>query len=87
MPLQYQIKVTSFIIQTKMTKDDLKKLRRNLPKGSREILALRFGLSKGYINLVLNGTRNNENILIAAVEIISEHKRNLQKAQDFIESL
>ena len=70
-----------------MTKDDLKKLRTNLPKGSREIIAQRFGVSKGYVNLVLYGTRRNDNILIAATELISEHQNRLKEATQFIESL
>ncbi|HAX96206.1 MAG TPA: hypothetical protein DCY35_06775 [Prolixibacteraceae bacterium] len=70
-----------------MTKDDLKKLRTNLPKGSREIIAQRLGVSKGYVNLVLYGTRRNDNILIAATELISEHQNRLKEATQFIESL
>jgi ATP:corrinoid adenosyltransferase len=70
-----------------MQKDDLKKLRKNLPKGSREILAQKFELSRGYINLILTGVRENDAVLIAAVNLVSEHKKNMHEAEKFIQTL
>ena len=70
-----------------MNKDDLKKLRKNLPKGSREILAEKFGYSKGYIDHILTGVRENEEVLIAAVALVSEHKKNMEEAEKFIQTL
>lgn len=70
-----------------MTKKELNKLRLALPKGSRAILAEKMGLSEGYINLVLNGYRNNEMVIIAAAEIVSEHKQKMKEATDFIQTL
>jgi len=70
-----------------MNQEELKKLRENLPKGAREILAERFGCSLGHINNTLLGNRENAAILIAAVELISEHKKNLAKATEYIQTL
>lgn len=70
-----------------MTKHELQKLRKNLPKGSREVLARQFNCSIGHINNVLTGLRENEPIILAAVNLVSEHKRNIQEAEKFIETL
>lgn len=70
-----------------MTKQDLKKLRKNLPKGARETLAVQFGFSKGYIDHILTGVRENEEVLIAAVALVSEHKKNVEEAEKFIQTL
>jgi hypothetical protein len=70
-----------------MSRDDLKKLRKNLPKGSRETLAAQFGFSRGYIDHILTGVRENEEVIIAAVNLVSEHKKNMEQAQKFIQTL
>jgi hypothetical protein len=70
-----------------MTSKELYKLRAALPKGSRAILAEKFGLTEGYINLVLTGHRNNEKVIIAAAEMVSEHKQKLKEATEFIQTL
>jgi len=35
----------------------------------------------------MNGHRNNDSIILKAVEIVSEHKKNMQEATDYIQSL
>lgn len=70
-----------------MNKEELRKIRENLPKGGREILAERFGCSTGHINNVLLGNRSNEKILIAAAEIITSHKDAMQKAAEIVSAL
>jgi len=70
-----------------MTTDELKKLRDNLPKNGREILAEKFGCSIGHINNVLTGQKQNKDILIAAAKMASEHLRELEEATRFVQSL
>lgn len=69
-----------------MNKKELFKLRAALPKGSKAVLAEKLGLSEGYINLVLTGYRNNEKVIIAAAEIVSEHRAKLKEATAFIQN-
>lgn len=70
-----------------MNKNELKKIRENLPRGGREVLAVRFGCSVGHINNVLSGQRINESILIAAADMIANHKEALQKAAEIVSAL
>ena len=70
-----------------MEKEELRKLRENLPKGAREQLAVRFGCSVGHINNVLFGHRSNDTILIAAAAIVAEHKAALQRANEIVSTL
>lgn len=70
-----------------MTSKDLFALRKALPKGSKAIIAQKMGLSEGYINLVLQGHRKNDQVIIAAAEIVSEHKKKLNEAVEFVSSL
>lgn len=81
------IKFTSFFNINNMTTDELKKLRDNLPKNGREILAEKFGCSIGHINNVLTGQKQNKDILIAAAKMASEHLRELEEATRFVQSL
>lgn len=69
-----------------MTALELIKLRKALPKGSRAELAEKLDLSEGYINLVLTGHRKNEKLLIAAAEIVSEHRQKLKEMTEFIQT-
>jgi hypothetical protein len=70
-----------------MTPVELRKLRKNLPKGSIEILASRFSCSTGHIRNVLSGGKSNKEIIIAASEILEEHLRRYESAQQFVQSL
>lgn len=70
-----------------MTTEELKKLRKALPKGSKKILAAKFGLSEGHITQILLGNRVNEMVLISATEIIREYFEKRDQALNVIQSL
>ena len=61
-----------------MTKKDLLKIRKNLPHGSVSKLAEDFGFTKSYIHLILKGKRQNNSVLIAAVELANNAKQELE---------
>ena len=71
----------------KMKKQDLKELRKALPRGSR-YLEINQKLkqkelkeySHDYIRNVLLGKSPNNEIIIAAIEVAKEHKDRLEKA-------
>jgi len=66
---------------------DLEKLRKNLPRGSREILAKKFGVSIGHIHNVLTNRRKNDLIILAAIDLVAKQKEQLSEATEFINSL
>lgn len=70
-----------------MTTEDLKKLRKALPKGSKKVLAQKFGLSEGHITQILLGNRVNEMVLISAVEIVKDYFEKRDQAINVIQSL
>ena len=70
-----------------MTSKELYRLRAALPKGSKKIIAAKFGVSEGHVTQVLCGHRNNDAIIIEAVNIVSEHMQQLKNAETFIQSL
>ena len=70
-----------------MDTKDLKKLRRSLPKGSKKILAEQFDVSEGHITQILLGNRKNEKVIIAAAIIAYDHKNELSKAEQIVQSL
>lgn len=51
------------------TKEDLDKIRENLPKDWVKTLAIRFNLKPGTVKNTLSGNNNNEELLIAAAEL------------------
>ncbi len=70
-----------------MNKEDLIKLKNHLPTGARKRIARETGYRKEYIDQIMNGHRNNDTIILKAVEIVSEHKKNMQEATAYIQSL
>jgi len=70
-----------------MEKPALKKLRQNLPQGTKAILAAEFGLTVQSISQILLGNRKNENVILRAVDLVSEHSQRKAKATEFIDSL
>ena len=69
-----------------MTREDLKKLREALPKGGREKLAEMHNVSVGHINQIMTGNRENEIILLSAVEIVNEHRNKMKEATKYIQT-
>ena len=61
-----------------LTKKQLQKLRKCLPKGFTEIIAEKLDLSIGYVYMVLAGRRKNMQIIRMAVEGAENHKLNIE---------
>lgn len=70
-----------------MNQEELKKLSDNLTKEDREQLAADFDVSIGHIYNVLSGQKENDKILLRAVEIVREHRRKLDEASAFVSTL
>lgn len=70
-----------------MTSKDLEKLRKRLPKGARERLAVKYNCSLGHVSNVLTGLRTNEPMIISAVHIVSKHASDLKQAKTALESI
>jgi len=66
---------------------DLKKLRKNLPKGSIGKIAEMLGVSNATVSSVLSGKRNNSDVINIAIEIAEERKRTVDKIVDRINTL
>ena len=61
-----------------MTKSQLRKLRKRLPKGWMGTLAKKTGYNQYHICNVLHGTRNNMGIIEQAVILAEEHSNFLK---------
>ncbi len=70
-----------------MTKKDLNKLKKSLPKGYRDLIAEKFDCSTGYVDMVLAGTRKNIEVLTAAVSLAQSHKTEMEALTNKIKSL
>lgn len=70
-----------------MKTTELRKIRKNLPKGSIELLATRFDCSIGHVRNVLSGVKKNQEMIIAATEIAEEFLKKYEKAQQFAKGL
>lgn len=70
-----------------MEKDTLKKIRKNLPKGSIQTIAEKFNLSNGHVSQILRGHRNNNPVLLEAVKIVSEHRKKHDEAIEFLHNI
>jgi hypothetical protein len=62
-----------------MTKDELDKIKENLPGGYRETLASTTRLSVVTIDKVLSGERQNLNVIRAAIDLAKQHKEELSR--------
>ncbi len=70
-----------------MTTDTFKKLKEKLPRGYAKTIANKLDISESTVRKVLNGQRNNLNVIEAAIELA---KKALQRQNDMkkeIESL
>jgi len=57
-----------------VTKRDLAKLRRALPKGYRLLIANDLGYSVSYINKVLRGDKTNDDIILHAISLAKKER-------------
>ena len=70
-----------------MTKKELNKLKKSLPKGYRDLIAEKCDCSIGLVDMVLAGTRKNIQIVDAAVNLALSHKTQIEALSDKIKSL
>jgi hypothetical protein len=70
-----------------MNKQSLANLRKNLSADDRKKLSEKFNLTVDSIGQILLGNRNNDKVIIAAVEIVSEHLEKKQRAEEFLQNL
>jgi hypothetical protein len=70
-----------------MTKKDLNKLKKSLPKGYRDLIAEKCNCSIGLVDMVLAGTRKNIEVLTVAVNLAQSHKIELEALANQIKSL
>jgi hypothetical protein len=64
-----------------MTTKELQILRSKMPKGYRQRIQEKTGLSLAMIDYVFMGLRTNQSVLVAAVEILEEYNREQEEFQ------
>jgi hypothetical protein len=69
------------------TKEELSKLRENLPTGWADILAERLKMKSGSIKNIMSGRPKNETVVIAAAELALEHREAVNALKQQITSL
>ncbi len=70
-----------------MTKRELNRLKKNLPKNYRNTLANKFNCTPRYINMVLAGDRNNLEIIKEATQLAVLQKAEVEEILTIIKSL
>ena len=70
-----------------MTKKELNKLKKSLPKGYRDLIAAKCDCSSGLVDIVLSGTRKNIQIITEAIDLALSHKVLIDELSDKIKSL
>jgi len=70
-----------------MTKKDLNKLKKSLPKGYRDLIAEKLDCSVSLVDQVLAGTRKNIEIVDAAVNLALSHKAQIEELSNKIKSI
>jgi hypothetical protein len=70
-----------------MSNEDLKKLKKSLPKGYRSKLAEQFNCSKAFVDMVIAGTRKNTEMIFSAYEIARSHKDQIENIAQGIQRL
>jgi len=70
-----------------MTKEELGKLKMNLPRGYRKTLSERMKRSINLVDLVLAGKRENTPMLIIAAEMAELNKQQKEKLTQKIKDL
>ncbi|MDB4920772.1 hypothetical protein [Mucilaginibacter sp.] len=69
------------------TKEELEKLRTELPTHLRKEVAKKFNLKPGSLRNILSGRSNNEAVIFAAIETAAEYKQALSVKKQTIASL
>jgi hypothetical protein len=70
-----------------MTKVELKLLRKKLPREAIKNLAKEFEVTEAHIRLILNGERNNLNVINVAIIMAEEHQEYLKNLSNKIKKL
>jgi len=70
-----------------MTKKELIKLKKSLPKGYRDVLAEKFNCSMSTVDMVLVGTRKNIELIKVAIELAKDHKIEMENLSKEIKGL
>ena len=70
-----------------MTKEDLKKLRKNLPQNFENTLSVKFGITPESILQILRGHRNNEAVILEACNMVEQHAAVKTEKLNFIKNL
>jgi hypothetical protein len=69
------------------TKEELSKIRKNLPADKRQQLADKHNLKMGSLRNILSGLSNNEAVIISAIELANAHKEFIDSKKKLISSL
>ena len=70
-----------------MKKDDLIKLRNKLPTNGIRTIAEKTGYTISYVNMVLSGNKSSLIILEYAIQVGIDHKNELHRMKETIDSL
>ncbi len=70
-----------------MTKKQLNKLKKNLPKNYRNTLAEKFNCTTRYINMVISGERENLEIVKQATQMAVQKRAEVEEVLTTIKSL
>jgi len=70
-----------------MTTTQCEAIKAKLPKGSRMEISKKTGLTLGYIDKVLNGSRFNKHVFHIAFDIIGSMKEDEQSVENRYEAL
>jgi len=70
-----------------MTKKELNRLKKSLPKGYRDMLAEKLNCTTSMVDMVLAGTRKNLDIISTAIEIAKAHKKKMSQLSQEINQL
>lgn len=65
-----------------MTKKEITRLKKNLPKGYAADMAINFNVSERFVQMVASGDRENDDILVLLIDLASKEKirkSNLRK--------
>ena len=70
-----------------MTSKELIKLKSAMPPKYRDTLALKFGVSTTYIDMIFRGTHVRHDVIDIAIELALDHKQKLEEQKAKIKSL
>lgn len=70
-----------------LSRIETRKLKKNLPNGWAHKIAKGRGCTAAYVRLVLNGKRENLNILTAIIDLARKQKQVLEKQRQTIDEL